>query len=603
MNTQTYTEELSALKTKFRSRDHRMYKIFTARQPGGLRLVYPDLFPTEGPYQEPMVANMVDIAARDTAEVLAPPPTFSCSSAMNVSDAARKFADRRTKIAYGYFDASKLSTALLTMADQYVTYGFAIGVVRIDTERKTPVIQFLDPMGCYPLFDSWGRTRVLYEVRRMTHQEVDAQWPVLGDRLRREFKYSPTAQIEIVRRYSSESDVMFTPEYPDLTLMEAKNPIGEPMVHTFVRPGLSEEMIGQFDDVLAVQVAKARFALLTLEAAQKSIQAPIAMPVDVQEINTGADATIRSQTPEKIRRIGLEVPPAAFAQQEVLDGELRRGSRYPEARTGNTDASVVTGRGVQALMSGFDTQVKTGQAIFALGMSFLMSTAFKVDEAVWPELERSVNGNINGTPYSLKYKPSRDIKGDYSIDVQYGLMAGLQANQALVFGLQARGDKLISRDFLRRQMPFALDAADEEAKVDVEDLRDSLKLAYESTAQAIPQMTMQGGNPTELLMQMAAVINARQRGIPVEQAIAEAFATPEPAPAAAPEPAMPPGMEGLGASEAGAGMPMPGPVADPMAAAGGGEGGGKRQLMQLMASLGRSGPNLQASVQRRMPIG
>jgi hypothetical protein len=58
-------------------------------------------------------------------------------------------------------------------------------------------------------------------------------------------------------------------------------------------------------------------------------------------------------------------------------------------------------------------------------------------------------------------------------------------------------------------------------------------------------------------------------------------------------------MGGMGASEVGAGAPMPGPVADPGAAA----GGGKRELMQLMASLGRSGPNLQASVQRRLPIG
>lgn len=602
--TQKYADELAALKAKHRARDARMYKIFTARQPGGLRLVYPDLFPPEGPYQDPMVANMVDIAARDTAEVLAPPPTFSCSSTMNASDAARRFADRRTKIAYGYFDASQMSIALLQMADQYVTYGFAVGVVRIDTDRKTPVIQFLDPMGCYPLFDSWGRTRVLYEVRTLTHQEVESIWPAVGARLRSEFKYSPSAMMEVVRRYSADEDIMFAPLYPDMILERVENPIGQPMVHTFLRPGLSSEIIGQFDDVLAVQVAKARFALLTLEAAQKSVQAPIAMPVDVQEINTGADATIRSQTPEKIRRIGLDVPPAAFAQQEVLDGELRRGSRYPEARTGNTDASVVTGRGVQALMSGFDTQIKTGQAVFALGLGYLMSICFKVDEAVWPNVEKTVNGNINGTPYSLKYKPGRDINGDHSIDVQYGLMAGLQANQALVFGLQARGDKLISRDFLRRQMPFALDAGDEEAKVDVEDLRDSLKTAYEATAQAIPQMTMQGGDPTMLLQQMASVISARQRGVPVEEAIAAAFAQPEPetGPETTAEGGVeePTGMEQmLAGPEAAAGPPMPGPVGAPGQAA----GGGKRELMQLMASLGRSGTNLQASVQRRMPIG
>ena len=54
------------LKQEYAGRDERMRKITLARQPGGLREVYPDLFPAEGPYQEPMVANMVDVAARAT---------------------------------------------------------------------------------------------------------------------------------------------------------------------------------------------------------------------------------------------------------------------------------------------------------------------------------------------------------------------------------------------------------------------------------------------------------------------------------------------------------------------------------------------------------
>ena len=69
--------ELNRLKGKFAGRDARMQKLATARKPGGLSLVYPDLFPSEGPYTEPMVANLVDIAARDIAEVIAPLPSTS----------------------------------------------------------------------------------------------------------------------------------------------------------------------------------------------------------------------------------------------------------------------------------------------------------------------------------------------------------------------------------------------------------------------------------------------------------------------------------------------------------------------------------------------
>ena len=262
------------------------------------------------------------------------------------------------------------------------------------------------------------------------------------------------------------------------------------------QPRSVNDTIGSYDDVLAVQVAKARFALLSLEAATKSVQAPTALPMDVQEINLGPDATLRSATPEKIRRVSLDLPQGVFAQQAVLDQEIRNGARYPETRTGNSDASVITGRGVQALGAGFDSQIKAAQTVIAHGLGALFSKAMKMDETLWPNDEKTIRGNSNGTPYELKYTPTKDIKGDHTINVQYGLMAGLQANQALVFGLQARGDKLISRSFLRTQLPISFDPAEEEAKVDVEDLRDSMKEAFAAMAQAIPAMAQQGQAPT-----------------------------------------------------------------------------------------------------------
>jgi len=96
-------------------------------------------------------------------------------------------------------------------------------------------------------------------------------------------------------------------------------------------------------------------ALLGLEAAEKSVQAPLALPNDVQTMSFGPDAIIRSASPEKIRHVGLELPQGAFAESELLQQEMRIGSRYPEGRSGSIDASVVTGQGVQALMGGFDT--------------------------------------------------------------------------------------------------------------------------------------------------------------------------------------------------------------------------------------------------------
>lgn len=591
-------EELTELRQFYGRRDTRMSRMVIARTPGGLAVLYPDLFPAEGPYTEPMVANMIDVAARDISEVLSPPPTLSCSSSLDASDRARAFAEKRTRIAYGYFDASNMGVALMSMADQYASYGFAVGVVRADPDRRTPVIQFVDPRGCYPVFDQWDRTKALYEVRKVDRVLAQQLFPDLGERLYRDDQGYGPRLVEIVRYYGPDGTVLFCPTHADIILAEAPNPLSESLVHVFRRPGLTDEPVGQFDDVLAVQVAKARFALLTLEAAQKSVQAPLAMPFDVQEVNIGADATIRSATPQAIQRVPLPVPREAFAQQANLDQELRQGSRYPDARTGNVDQSIVTGRGVQALMTGFDSQIKAGQAVFAHGLGILFSKAFALDEALWPNTEKVLRGNANGTPYEIRYTPAKDIKGDRTVDVTYGLMAGLNPNQALVFGLQARGDKLISRDFLRKQMPFSMDAQQEESKVDVEELREALKAAVQMTTQAIPALAQQGMDPSQLLQQISAVINARQRGVPVEKAVTDAFA-PKPPPAA--ETAGGPMGDPMAQAEAAQAQQAAGALqgAPPPAA----QGGGQPAMMNLLAQLGTNGgAGLGAQVLRKQPI-
>jgi hypothetical protein len=604
MNLAELRGDLHRLRSESTGRDLRMNKIATVRTPGGLRLVYPDMFPDDGVFSEPMVANMVDIAARDIAEVTAPLPAFNCSSSMGISDRARAMADKRTKIVNHYVEASRLQIQMFTAVDRYFSYGFVPAIVRLDLDTGCPRIQFLDSMGTYVRRDGWGNVKRLFQVKQFTHDDAVAKFPELRGLLERN-GYTTAGTIELVIFHDAQNEGIFCNIGDGEIVRIAANPIGKVCAYQFSRPGLADEEYGQYDDVLPVQVAKARFALLTMEAAQKSVQAPIALPMDVQELSIGPDSILKSQSPERIRRIGLDVPQSAFMQQRDLDLELRQGARYPDVRTGNTDASIVTGRGVQALMGGFDTQVKTAQTIFAEGFRFLLSRCFELDQTVWPNRTKEVEGNVNGTPYSLSYTPARDIKGIYSVDVQYGLMAGLNPNQALVFGLQARGDRLISRDFFRRQLPFSLDAGEEEAKVDIEDLREALKQAVAAYSQALPALAEQGQDPSQILTRMAQIIQDRVKGVAIEKSIAEAFAPPEPPPGAeaAAMPGMPgqPGMPGTPGLPPGLGpeglMPNVAPGQAGMAP------GGQPDLQTLLAGIGRGGqPQLSATTSRRQAI-
>jgi hypothetical protein len=583
-------------------RDQRMNQVLMVRQ-GKMRDVYPDLFP-DGPFENPIVANMVDIAARDLSEVIAPLPSFSCTSTSMASETQRKKADKRGEIVNGIVNFSDLQSQMFNAADRYVTYGFVPAQVEIDIDENMPRIKFFDSLGSYPVVDRYGRVTMFFQRMNKPTEELMAKYPEVAHLIYD--KNNTSTMSEIVRFHDKDQDLIFMPNKNNLVLDRAPNVMGECMIRVVMRPSIDDQSRGQFDDVLAIQVAKARYALLSLEAATKSVQAPIAMPLDSQELALGPDAIMRSSKPNEIRRVPLELPNNVFAQSSVLESELRLGSRFPEARTGNSDASIITGQGVKALMGGFDTQIKTAHAMFARAFTELLGLALKVDEKIFKDQEKQLRGVYNGTPYDIKYKPTRDIAGDYTVDIQYGLMAGLDPNRALVFGLQARGDKLISRDFLRRQMPFSFNATNEEQKVETEELRDAMKQAIASYAQAIPALASQGQDPSDILRKLSYVITERQKGTSIEVAISEAFKPENPAPAAAPGSVSPESMGMPSESAAGGGqLPLgmgetgrmqgiaPGQIAP----------GGRPDVQSLLASLGARGEaNLQATVARRLPI-
>ena len=564
-------DNFERIKADNAERDSRMEEVLLVRQ-GRMRDVYPDLFP-DGPFQDPIVANMVDISARDLSEVIAPLPAFNCNSPTMVSEKERKKADKREEIVNGIVDFSDLSTQMFTAADRYVTYGFVPAQVEIDMQYNMPRVRFLDAYGSYPVIDRFNRVTAFYQRIQKTTQELMAAYPeyahIIYD------KDSSSAMVEIVRYHDKDQDILFIPSRNNLVIDRAPNPLGECMIRVVKRPSIDSQTRGQFDDVLAIQVAKARYALLSLEAATKAVQAPIVVPRDVNELALGPDAIIPTDNPGAVRRVAIEIPNGAFAQQQVL-------------------------------MGGFDTQIKTAHAMFARAFVELLSLALKVDEKIFGDMEKNLRGTRNGTPYNIKYKPKRDIDGDYTVDVQYGLMAGLDPNRALVFGLQARGDKLISRDFLRRQMPFSFNATQEEEKVDTEELRDAMKQAIASYAQAIPALASQGQDPSDILYKLSYVINERQKGTSIEVAVSDAFKPQTPPPGAmSPEGIVSPDMIGQpGATMPGEGLPEGMSASGRMVGVAPGQiaPGGRPDVQSLLASLTQRGePNLQASLIRRLP--
>jgi len=523
--------KVARLTTRYSARDQRMRDVLSVRQ-GDISKVYPAMFSEE--YPKPLVANFIDVAARDLAEAMAPLPSFNCAASNMVSDSQRKAADTRTRIANYYVTASELQLQMYTGADWFNTYGLLPAIVEMDYENNEPRIRFLNPFGTYPEIDRFGRVTSMTQVLQMDAQSLAVQYPEFADQIIPRNSMQPgSPYLEVVRYHDAEQDVMMIPQRQNLILSQTPNILGKCMARVATRFSIDGEARGQFDDVLAVQLARARFAVLQIQAAEKSIQAPIAIPQDVQELALGPDAIMRSANPQAIRRVPLELPNGVFTESGVLERELRVGARYPEVRSGNIDASVVTGRGVQALQAGFDTQIKSAQAQFARLFMELIGICFELDEKIYGSQQKTIRGVDDGTPYILKYIPSRDIKGDYAVDVRYGIMSGMDPNRAVIALLQMRSDKLVSRDYARRELPIDINVTQEEQRIDIEEMRDSLRVAISQYAQAIPQIAAAGQDPIQIIQRIASVITGRQKGIQLETIVEKAFAPVEqPAPVA-----------------------------------------------------------------------
>jgi hypothetical protein len=593
---------VDALRARYTLSDSRAAEIQAVRR-GDFEAIAPDLFSDQ--FKRPVVANMIDTAARDMAAMLAPLPAFNCSSSSMLSERARNFADKRTKIARDYVASSEVELQMADRgADNYNSYGMLVGCVEPDFENKTPYIRIESSVGAYPVWNDRGETVEFARVYYRDWFSIEADYPHLaGLKSKYPMGVHSNEQVECVKYVSAKRCLTYLPRMGNCPLEDFPNPMGKCYYYVAKRPNAEEGGIkGAYDDVVWIQLARHRIQMLLMEGIDKSVRAPIIVPPDVDDVSLGPDGIIHTAGgAASVGRARLEMPAQAFGAVEQLKAEVQVGSMSPEARSGSTDASQITGRGLQELASGFSSQISIAQTVFKAWFKKIIAGCFEMDEKLFPGKSKEIRGNDAGVPYSITYSPERDINGDHSIDITYGFAAGLDPNRALVFLLQADGAGLVSKDYVRRSLPVDLNAVEEEKKIVVEQSRQSIILAFSALAQSIPQMAASGMDPTSVIAQQAKFIMLLQKGKTVEEAATEALAPPEPPPgapvdasgAAAPGApgGAPPGFEESGLpSGLQPGLATEGPQ-------------GRPDLSQMFAGLSAGGtPQLSGGVSRQAPV-
>ena len=582
--------QIQSAKTRFSARHRKMLEILAIRE-GRWEEVAPGFFPREIP--EPMIANFIDVAAKAAAEAIAPLPSFECSNPNMTTDTARKAADKRTKIANHYVQHSRLGDQNSMAGDHLDSYGFTAYCVEPDFEERTPCIYVESSLGALYVNDRKGRTQWFARCFRRSVDELMYEYPERYDEFQ-ELLRNRIGTVEVIRYWGKDEDLLLVPEVK-MVLQRLKNPLGRCRVRVVEAPKTGESPRGTYDDVVWVQMAKARFGNLALQIADDVANAPTILPKDVQDLEMGPSSILQTDNPAGARKMDMSVPNQPFAELQNLQQEMRTGSRYSELHEGVTDASIITGKGVQALSAGYDTHIKSLQGRLASGLSDIIEMCFELDEKLWGNVEKSVNGLRDGAPFEVRYKPSRDIAGDYKCSVSYGLTAGLDPNRSLVYVLQALTSGVISKDTAQRQLPFDLDVTAEQKQIYIENTRDAISAAMAGLAQALPAMAMQGADPTPVIAKMSAYAQALQKGATVEDAAEKAFYTPPQPPPEQQAPAGP----GAATPEG----PPQGPPAPPGGLGPQAQGGANPDLLMALAGTGPTGnPNLSFAVSKRRPV-
>lgn len=517
--------------------------------------VFRNLLPDD--YPEPVIENTVRSAAEDLCYMIGVMPTLSSIDASPLEESKRSRAGKLSKIIGALAYQSGIGNRLPTAAMQQVAFGFAPLRVEPIFDEGRPHIHVDPSIGAHYARDRFRRLSMYFRVTRVKARELAILYPEMADRIMPRSYFGDDAReqiLDVVRFWDTDTEILFLPQRKQLVLDQVDNRLGKvPVRIADGEPG--SDATPSLNDALWVMAAKAEMALLTLEAASKAVQAPLAVPQDVETFEIGPDAVIRTNSPRDVGRVSLDIPNAAFLQTSSLDDELKRASHYPDTRAGVSDASVVTGRGVQALMGGFDARVRVYQSNLGEAVADSLTMAMEVDKAYFGSKSKTVYASVSGSSYEVTYTPNKDI---YSTGVvaTYGVLAGMDPNRSLVWSLQALGAGLVSNRWVMENLPVSMDVNAEVKAIDVEALRKAAMASMQSYAQAIPQMAAAGQDVTVPIQQIVQVIDARKKGTQIEDAMAEAFKPVEPSPEE---------QAAAQAEQMGAGMPSP-----EMAMAGGG---------------------------------
>lgn len=453
---------------------------------GKLPDAYDKYFPKSAPKS---VVNLVRLAWDDLATQIGRLPDFRAEP-KNATKAEGEAAGTLEKIAHFYMRkaAPRGEMFLWELAWWLVGVARAVAVVVPNEEGKYPELNLRDPRTAYP---KPKRTsgKAIIEL-----EDIIFKYDLDTDEMEaRGLKSKPRAGSEYGRDGKKYKGTVI--EYIDKdqwvivsdggTVIRRDHNLGIVpawVFQTFApnkRAGLS-----QFQDQITFMVAISRMLSQKLRYSDR-----LAHPITWVK---GHEGTI-TIGPDVINKLGpqgemgqLSAPQQLQVDRDIalLDRFSRILNRNPEVRQGEiqTRGSYTSAKTLEQLSEAIDTVVGRMWDVLSVGLEHLMAAAFAMDEKLWPNAEKSINGTLKGSKYSLTYTPKEAIGGRRSINVDYGF--GVGGYQGFLQQLQAKEAGLQSQRGALEQMPGVSDVESKMREIELEQMDAAIQRNFMALAEA-----------------------------------------------------------------------------------------------------------------------
>lgn len=448
----------------------------------------PDRFKKYFPKSHPeLLVQVIGLAHDDLATQAGRLPDLR-GEPKDLSKTEEKAAGLLEKIGFSYL-RNAAPTGKLFMKDLawWLQLGRSVAIVTADHEKQMPRFELRDPRSCYPGVAEMVNNRITKLTDLIFKYEIPYPEAVARGLAPEDKERNASIDVCVIEYIDDEKWCIVSEDGFSVT---AYHNLG--MVPGYIFGSFTPNKKAghnRFADQVPLAVSISRLITAKMAFADKMTSSTIWTRNFEGMLEMGGDTIIRLGPQGEIGQIGPTQTLQVDQDIQMLNQFSRILNRNPEVRQGEiaSKGSYTSAKTLEQLADAIDTVVGGDWDVIGPGMEYLFHVAFTMDVTLWPNVEKTISGDMRGKKFLDTYIPAEHIGDRRSIRVDYGF--GVGGYQGFLMHLQAKDAGVMSRRRAMEAMPGVSDTAEEEQLMNIEAMDDAGKAMFQQQA-AMGQLDM-----------------------------------------------------------------------------------------------------------------